>query len=282
MAKFCKYCGKPIPEGGACGCPQAVMAASRQTMREQACAGSQAAGASSQAQVLAGQMQRQAAQQTLSGTQAGDAAEKLKETGGLMLSFFTRPADTMQHALRAADKVPQYLTAAVFAVVLFIMTAVIAQNDTVAFMLQMADKGVLSVALPLLVSFLAVRGIYGAAVYGLSRKISPSVRFSAVMGVFSLTFCLDSMLVVLLMAASLISLVELQLALILFWGLGSMMTAYLATWAVLDGQTGKAWQMTIVLHIVLLIVLVFAAHGIGGRLLRAGIGAMGRSFGNIW
>lgn len=161
MAKFCKYCGKPIPEGGVCDCPQAVMSVRRQAME--------------QGQTAPGQMEQQTAispanQQAKPNIQMDGALEKLKETGNLFLSFFTRPADTMQRALHTGDKIPQYLEAGLFAVVMFIMVGLIAKNDTVAFALEMADKSAFSIAAVLVIAFFAVRGIYAGTVYALSQQ----------------------------------------------------------------------------------------------------------------
>lgn len=259
MAKFCKYCGKPITEGGGCDCSQAVAVSpvGRQAMEQG---------------------------QAKPNIQMDGVLEKVKETGNLFLSFFTRPADTMQKALHTEDKIPQYLAAGLFAVVMFIMVGLIAKNDTIAFMLEMADKSAFSIAAILVIGFFIVRGIYAGAVYALAQKDNSAVQLPSVIGLFSMTFCLDTVMMILLMAASMISLAELQIAILLFWSVGTMLTAYLATWTVLGGQTEKAYQITMILHIILLIVLVFIARGMCMKLIEAGMGAMGRAFGSygLW
>lgn len=280
MAKFCKYCGKPIPEGGACDCPQAVMSVSRQTMEQ----GQTAPGQMEQQAAISPANQQEKPNIPKANIQMDGALEKLKETGNLFLSFFTRPADTMQRALHTGDKIPQYLEAGLFAVVMFIMVGLIAKNDTVAFALEMADKSAFSIAAVLVIAFFAVRGIYAVAVYALSQKDNPAVHLPAVIGLFGMTFCLDTVMIILLMAASMISLAELQIAILLFWSVGTMLTAYLATWTILGGRTEKAYQMTMILHIILLIVLVFIARGMCVKIIEAGMGAMGRAFGSygLW
>lgn len=274
MAKFCRYCGKPLPESGICDCQQSVRAAEQ--IRE---------AAPEVKTAPAPQAPQAETAQTQPNLQMDGAAEKVKETGRLFLSFFTKPADTMKQALDAPDKIPQYLIAGIFAFVMFVAAALIARNSTIAYMLRMAHKNAFSIAMVILIVFFLIRGIYAGAVFALARKYNPSIQLPSVIGLFSITFCLDTAMLVLLMAASMVSLVELQIALLLFWGTGTMLTAYLAAWAVFGGQTEKAYQITMVLHIILLIVLVFAARGIGVKIIKSGFGAIGQaigSYGGMW
>ena len=153
MAKFCMYCGKPL-NGGTCDCPQAVAEAEKKArMKVQAAMQAARGGAAQPQNQQAAQIQYQqpvqpqyqqsahsaqqqaaaaqaAQQQTAGGKQiqitapsAEQAAAVGKDVKNLFTGLFTAPVETMRQAAASANKIPQYLMAAVEMAVAMILLA---------------------------------------------------------------------------------------------------------------------------------------------------------------
>lgn len=306
MAKFCKYCGKPLNDG-VCDCPQAVAEAENQKRAEaqvlaamqstaavepameaaQAAAAAQTVGTAQAGPVnqsaqaaaqfeQAAQNAQEAARQAALAAQAGTQqllqnaglSDRLKVMKDLVFHFAKSPVSAMEQAVAAADKVPQYLAAAVFSIVMMVCMGILLNHDYF-------EGKVFNIAVTCVVVTLVIRAAYGAGVYLMAKKHNAAMTFDAVIGAFCLTFTLDTAVVVLFTICFALSFFELAIALLIFWAAGTVVTSLLATWALAGQQMEAAVKITLALQLILMVILVFAGRSFVVRTLGSAVGSLG-------
>ena len=296
MAKFCMYCGKPL-NGGTCDCPQAVAEAEKKArMKVQAAMQAARGGAvqpqnqkaaqiqyqqpvQPQYQQLAQSAQQQAQyqqaaaaqaaqQQTAGGKQiqitapsAEQAAAVGKDVKNLFTGLFTAPVETMRQAAASANKIPQYLMAAVMAVAMILLACVTGKS--------FLDGGTLfGLGLKMAIGAVILRAVYGAVVYVSAKKHNPALTIGTAMGVYALTFAYDVVILLLQIVMGFIHMYEISIALYLFWFAASVLSAYLAAYVLTGENAGVAFRINLMVQLVFLIVMVFVIRGIGISLIQ--------------
>ena len=228
MAKFCMYCGKPL-NGGTCDCPQAVAEAEKKArMKVQAAMQAARGGAAQPQNQQAAQIQYQqsahsaqqqaaaaqaAQQQTAGGKQiqitapsAEQAAAVGKDVKNLFTGLFTAPVETMRQAAASANKIPQYLMAAVMAVAMILLACVTGKS--------FLDGGTLfGLGLKMAIGAVILRAVYGAVVYVSAKKHNPALTIGTAMGVYALTFAYDVVILLLQIVMGFIHMYEISIAL---------------------------------------------------------------------
>ena len=283
MAKFCMYCGKPL-NGETCDCPQAEKKA---RMKVQAAMQAARGGAAQPQNQQAAQIQYQqpvqpqyqqsaqsaqqqaqyqqaaAQQQTAGGKQiqitapsAEQAAAVGKDVKNLFTGLFTAPVETMRQAAASANKIPQYLMAAVMAVAMILLACVTGKS--------FLDGGTLfGLGLKMAIGAVILRAVYGAVVYVLAKKHNPALTIGTAMGVYALTFAYDAVILLLQIVMGFIHMYEISIALYLFWFAASVLSAYLAAYVLTGENAGAAFRINLMVQLVFLIVMVFVIRGIG-------------------
>ena len=287
MAKFCMYCGKPL-NGETCDCPQAVAEAEKKArMKVQAAMQAARGGAAQPQNQQAAQIQYQqpvqpqyqqsaqsaqqqaqhqqaaAQQQTAGGKQiqitapsAEQAAAVGKDVKNLFTGLFTAPVETMRQAAASANKIPQYLMAAVMAVAMILLACVTGKS--------FLDGGTLfGLGLKMAIGAVILRAVYGAVVYVLAKKHNPALTIGIAMGVYALTFAYDAVILLLQIVMGFIHMYEISIALYLFWFAASVLSAYLAAYVLTGENAGAAFRINLMVQLVFLIVMVFVIRGIG-------------------
>lgn len=287
MAKFCMYCGKPL-NGETCDCPQAVAEAEKKArMKVQAAMQAARGGAAQPQNQQAAQIQYQqpvqpqyqqsaqsaqqqaqyqqaaAQQQTAGGKQiqitapsAEQAAAVGKDVKNLFTGLFTAPVETMRQAAASANKIPQYLMAAVMAVAMILLACVTGKS--------FLDGGTLfGLGLKMAIGAVILRAVYGAVVYVLAKKQNPALTIGTAMGVYALTFAYDAVILLLQIVMGFIHMYEISIALYLFWFAASVLSAYLAAYVLTGENAGAAFRINLMVQLVFLIVMVFVIRGIG-------------------
>lgn len=287
MAKFCMYCGKPL-NGETCDCPQAVAEAEKKArMKVQAAMQAARGGAAQPQNQQAAQIQYQqpvkpqyqqsaqsaqqqaqyqqaaAQQQTAGGKQiqitapsAEQAAAVGKDVKNLFTGLFTAPVETMRQAAASANKIPQYLMAAVMAVAMILLACVTGKS--------FLDGGTLfGLGLKMAIGAVILRAVYGAVVYVLAKKHNPVLTIGTAMGVYALTFAYDAVILLLQIVMGFIHMYEISIALYLFWFAASVLSAYLAAYVLTGENAGAAFRINLMVQLVFLIVMVFVIRGIG-------------------
>ena len=287
MAKFCMYCGKPL-NGETCDCPQAVAEAEKKArMKVQAAMQAARGGAAQPQNQQAAQIQYQqpvqpqyqqsaqsaqqqtqyqqaaAQQQTAGGKQiqitapsAEQAAAVGKDVKNLFTGLFTAPVETMRQAATSANKIPQYLMAAVMAVAMILLACVTGKS--------FLDGGTLfGLGLKMAIGAVILRAVYGAVVYVLAKKHNPALTIGTAMGVYALTFAYDAVILLLQIVMGFIHMYEISIALYLFWFAASVLSAYLAAYVLAGENAGAAFRINLMVQLVFLIVMVFVIRGIG-------------------
>ena len=287
MAKFCMYCGKPL-NGETCDCPQAVAEAEKKArMKVQAAMQAARGGAAQPQNQQAAQIQYQqpvqpqyqqsaqsaqqqaqyqqaaAQQQTAGGKQiqitapsAEQAAAVGKDVKNLFTGLFTAPVETMRQAVASANKIPQYLMAAVMAVAMILLACVTGKS--------FLDGGTLfGLGLKMAIGAVILRAVYGAVVYVLAKKHNPALTIGTAMGVYALTFAYDAVILLLQIVMGFIHMYEISIALYLFWFAASVLSAYLAAYVLTGENAGAAFRINLMVQLVFLIVMVFVIRGIG-------------------
>ena len=283
MAKFCMYCGKPL-NGGTCDCPQAVAEAEKKArMKVQAAMQAARGGAAQPQNQKAAQIQYQqsaqsaqqqaqyqqaaaaqaAQQQTAGGKQiqitapsAEQAAAVGKDVKNLFAGLFTAPVETMRQAAASANKIPQYLMAAVMAVAMILLACVTGKS--------FLDGGTLfGLGLKMAIGAVILRAVYGAVVYVSAKKHNPALTIGTAMGVYALTFAYDVVILLLQIVMGFIHMYEISIALYLFWFAESVLSAYLAAYVLTGENAGAAFRINLMVQLVFLIVMVFVIRGIG-------------------
>ena len=287
MAKFCMYCGKPL-NGETCDCPQAVAEAEKKArMKVQAAMQAARGGAAQPQNQQAAQIQYQqpvqpqyqqsaqsaqqqaqyqqaaAQQQTAGGKQiqitapsAEQAAAVGKDVKNLFTGLFTEPVETMRQAAASANKIPQYLMAAVMAVAMILLACVTGKS--------FLDGGTLfGLGLKMAIGAVILRAVYGAVVYVLAKKHNPALTIGTAMGVYALTFAYDAVILLLQIVMGFIHMYEISIALYLFWFAASVLSAYLAAYVLTGENAGAAFRINLMVQLVFLIVMVFVIRGIG-------------------
>ena len=287
MAKFCMYCGKPL-NGETCDCPQAGAEAEKKArMKVQAAMQAARGGAAQPQNQQAAQIQYQqpvqpqyqqsaqsaqqqaqyqqaaAQQQTAGGKQiqitapsAEQAAAVGKDVKNLFTGLFTAPVETMRQAAASANKIPQYLMAAVMAVAMILLACVTGKS--------FLDGGTLfGLGLKMAIGAVILRAVYGAVVYVLAKKHNPALTIGTAMGVYALTFAYDAVILLLQIVMGFIHMYEISIALYLFWFAASVLSAYLAAYVLTGENAGAAFRINLMVQLVFLIVMVFVIRGIG-------------------
>ena len=258
MAKFCMYCGKPL-NGETCDCPQAVAEAEKKARMKVQAAMQAARGGAAQPQ----NQQAAAQQQTAGGKQiqitapsAEQAAAVGKDVKNLFTGLFTAPVETMRQAAASANKIPQYLMAAVMAVAMILLACVTGKS--------FLDGGTLfGLGLKMAIGAVILRAVYGAVVYVLAKKHNPALTIGTAMGVYALTFAYDAVILLLQIVMGFIHMYEISIALYLFWFAASVLSAYLAAYVLTGENAGAAFRINLMVQLVFLIVMVFVIRGIG-------------------
>jgi len=281
------YCGKPL-NGETCDCPQAVAEAEKKArMKVQAAMQAARGGAAQPQNQQAAQIQYQqpvqpqyqqsaqsaqqqaqyqqaaAQQQTAGGKQiqitapsAEQAAAVGKDVKNLFTGLFTAPVETMRQAAASANKIPQYLMAAVMAVAMILLACVTGKS--------FLDGGTLfGLGLKMAIGAVILRAVYGAVVYVLAKKHNPALTIGTAMGVYALTFAYDAVILLLQIVMGFIHMYEISIALYLFWFAASVLSAYLAAYVLTGENAGAAFRINLVVQLVFLIVMVFVIRGIG-------------------
>ena len=285
MAKFCMYCGKPL-NGETCDCPQAVAEAEKKARMKVQVAMQAARGGAAQPQnqqaaqakqiqyhqpvqpqyqqsAQSAQQQAAAQQQTAGGKQiqitapsAEQAAAVGKDVKNLFTGLFTAPVETMRQAATSANKIPQYLMAAVMAVAMILLACVTGKS--------FLDGGTLfGLGLKMAIGAVILRAVYGAVVYVLAKKHNPALTIGTAMGVYALTFAYDAVILLLQIVMGFIHMYEISIALYLFWFAASVLSAYLAAYVLTGENAGAAFRINLMVQLVFLIVMVFVIRGIG-------------------
>lgn len=257
MAKFCKYCGKPLNEG-LCDCAQAVeeaeAKASAQVMSAMKANSETTQSAAAPTLQQAEQAFQKTAQSIQQSQQAQQAVKILDRMKKLLIDFAKNPTAAMRRAVQENDKVPQYLTAAMFALITLICGGIMLRDDIF--------KGSrFGMSLMVVVMILIVRLIYAAGTYIMVKRQNSALSLKAVVGLFSMTLFVDAVMILMIMLSSLISLYELTFALVIFWMVSTVVMAFLATWVLNGGDMERAVRVTLLLQLVLTIILVFVARG---------------------
>ena len=123
-----------------------------------------------------------AQQQTAGGKQikitapsAEQAAAVGKDVKNLFTGLFTAPVETMRQAAASANKIPQYLMAAVMAVAMILLACVTGKS--------FLDGGTLfGLGLKMAIGAVILRAVYGAVVYVLAKKHNPVLTIGSAMG----------------------------------------------------------------------------------------------------
>lgn len=262
MAKFCMYCGKPL-NGEACDCPQAVAEAEKKARMKVQAAMQAARGGAAQPQNQQTAAAQAAQQQTAGGKQiqitapsAEQAAAVGKDVKNLFTGLFTAPVETMRQAAASANKIPQYLMAAVMAVAMILLACVTGKS--------FLDGGTLfGLGLKMAIGAVILRAVYGAVVYVLAKKHNPALTIGTAMGVYALTFAYDAVILLLQIVMGFIHMYEISIALYLFWFAASVLSAYLAAYVLTGENAGAAFRINLMVQLVFLIVMVFVIRGIG-------------------
>lgn len=201
MAKFCRFCGKQINDG-VCDCPQSV-AAAEAAIREKVAA---AMGGSAQAQQTnastaqtagaARTAANEGAGSTFRGTagfnsaEAQQTAQQAAQAAGVVgrqvstmfVNIIASPVNAMRQAIADGNKLPQYLMAVAYAVLMILLVRLGGKNEFID------DDVLLMTGVKMALSALLVRAIYAAAAYALLKKHNPVLKLQDLIGVFSLTF----------------------------------------------------------------------------------------------
>lgn len=283
MAKFCRYCGKQIDDG-ICDCPQSVAAAEaaiRQKVaaamggaQEAADAGSmasavpkmkpaQAAEAAEASQTTAnnapagaaGQMNGGAGFRSAEAQQAAQAAGVVgRQLSTMFVNIIASPVNAMRQAIADPNKLPQYLMAIAYALLMILLVYVGCRNEFIE------DGVLLGTGVRMALGVLAVRAVYAAAAYALLKKYNPVLRLRDLIGVFSMTFAYDFIILVVTILSFRIGFYEFAIALLFFWGIMDALIAYLATWIISGENAAAAFRSNLLIQLVLTIVLVFVGR----------------------
>lgn len=265
MAKFCKFCGKQINDG-VCDCPQSV-AASETAIRQKVVAAmggnaqqSNAAEAGTAANDGSGSAFRGAAgfnsaeaQQTAQ--QAAQAAGVVgRQVSTMFVNIIVSPVNAMRQAIADGNKLPQYLMAIAYALLMIALVRIGGKNDFID------DDVLLMTGVRMALASLFVRAIYAAAAYALLKKHNPVLRLQDLIGVFSLTFAYDIIILVCTILSFWIGFYEIVIALLFFWGIMDALIAYLATWIISGENAEAAFRANLLIQLVLIVLLVFVGR----------------------
>ncbi len=288
MAKFCRYCGKQIDDG-ICDCPQSVAAAEAAIRQKVAAAmggAQEAADAGSMASAVPKMKPTQAAeaaeasQTTTNNAPAGAAgqmnggagaqgtgfrsaeAQQAAQAAGVVgrqlstmfVNIIASPVNAMRQAIADPNKLPQYLMAIAYALLMILLVDVGCRNEFIE------DDVLLGTGVRMALGVLAVRAVYAAAAYALLKKYNPVLRLRDLIGVFSMTFAYDFIILVATILSFRIGFYELAIALLFFWGIMDALIAYLATWIISGENAAAAFRSNLLIQLVLTIVLVFVGR----------------------
>lgn len=269
MAKFCRFCGKQINDG-VCDCPQSV-AAAEAAIREKVAA---AMGGSAQAQQTnASTAQTADAARTAANEGVGSAfrgtagfnsaeAQQAAQAAGVVgrqvstmfVNIIASPVNAMRQAIADSNKLPQYLMAVAYAVLMILLVRLGGKNEFID------DDVLLMTGVRMALSALLVRAIYAAAAYALLKKHNSVLKLQDLIGVFSLTFAYDIIILVVTILSFWFKFYELVVALLFFWGIMDALIAYLATWIISGENAEAAFKANLLIQLVLTIVLVFVGR----------------------
>lgn len=154
MAKFCKYCGSPIPEGGSCECQKAKEERDPNVTNQESMQGNQS--------------------QQFAQTDMSPAAKIFYDTKNLIVNFFRKPVTTMEVGLLALDKTSQFMVGVLYAIILFLS-------------LTMRLSGAIKYAFIIVLAFVAVKAIYAGLLYLFTKKQGSDFK-----SLFAL-YCLSSL-----------------------------------------------------------------------------------------
>lgn len=266
MAKFCRYCGTPLSETGVCDCAQ--------TKAEM----EQNAAATMVAQPIPQPISQPISQPTPppapQATPANSAGmSNLTEMKDIFLQFWKSPISLFRSAVQKENKVPQLLMTAAFALLTIILVLFMGNGNMVF------EDIALKIGFTTALTFVAIRLAYSSGVYFLAKRQNPTLDFMTVVGVFSITFAFDIVMLVLLILFSMISLFELAIAFSLFWLVATAIISYIATWTVMREDIEASYKATLIIQVVLMVVLVFVIRGFAANTLS---GAMGSMMGYPW
>jgi len=262
MAKFCKYCGNPLSEAGVCDCTQATA-----DMEERA-----------KAQVLPAMEEQPVRQPTLPRTpqpapiptpapqtapqavpKDSNAAKYLTEIKDIFLQFWKSPVSLFRSAVQMENKTPQLLMAVLFALLTIIIVCSAGKGNVYM------EDAVFEMGFITALTFVVIRLAYSGGVYVLAKRKNSALNFKTVAGVFSITFAFDVVMLLLLVVFSMISLVELIIAVLLFWLVTTAVLSYIAAWVVMGEDIEATYKATLIVQAVLMVALVFIIRGVAAR-----------------
>jgi hypothetical protein len=294
MAKFCKYCGTPLGEGQVCGC------AGAQAERAQKAAYATGTPANNQGAAYgAGPMNNQgtvngtatsAAYGTYTAGAAGQtvnaaagiqnmaenpSAQKAKnifmDTVNIFKSYLLTPVKAMEDALSSTDKIPQFLVAAVFAVLMLIAVSAVCGGKSMKYVLSAAGIGTFRIFFTFTLLFIGTRAAYSCVAGLFAKKQNETLDMVSCLGLFSTTFVVDIIMLILTGICSIVFPVEILTALVITWMISTAVTSSMATWVVFGEKMEPTYRLTLVMQLVLWILLIFIMKGIGARMLETAI-----------
>lgn len=259
MAKFCKYCGKQI-DGGVCDCPQALAEVHGKV-----------AGIDPR---NVRRPEEPPYQPPHPQYQPGQAKIIGNDVKNLFIHMFTDPVSAFKQAAASPNKLPQYLIAAAYVLLWLIHVSFIVKNDWVP------DDLMRKIGLTIALVALITRGVYAAGVYGFAKKWNPNLTLESALGVFSMTFAYDMVLLVLQDVVGKTGIYEISIALVVFWLAMDVTVAYLLTLILTNYNNSAAFRITLILQLVILIMLVFALRGIATKTIESVVGNLQNSLVN--
>lgn len=269
MAKFCKYCGKSLNEMDVCDCAQAT-ADKEERAKAQVLSAMQAAATVEEQSMPQPQPTPQPAPQAV--PKDSDAVKYLTEMKDIFLQFWKNPVSLFKNAVQAENKIPQFLMAALFALLAIIIVCIMGKGQP--YVEDVAFKSGFMTAL----TFVVIRLAYSGGVYILAKRQNPALNFMTVAGVFSITFAFDTVMILLLMLFSMISLFELIVAVSMFWLVAAAVLSYIVTWVVMGEDVEATYKATLIIQAVLMVVLVFVIRGIAAQMVSGMMGNMRNMF----
>ena len=126
---------------------------------------------------------------------------------------------------------------------------------------------------------LFVRAVYAAAAYALLKKYNPLLKLQDLIGVFSLTFAYDIIILVAVILSFWLGFYELVIALLFFWGIMDALIAYLATWTISGENAEAAFKINLLIQLVLIIVIVFVGRSMVMNFVSDALGTAANSLG---
>lgn len=282
MGRFCKFCGNPLEDGMECSCEGAVKERQEAAPVDNVVNMTQettsnnvennqdtvvnnvpvtpVTNTQNNGQQYAGNGQPYAGNAVNNGSNI-DAAKILADALNLAKEFLKNPFLTLKSAFVDNNKQSQLVSGCLSAIVMFVLMFMM-------FNYPIFDSGTkFKIAFSTVLFYAVTKAIYACGVYFFAKNQSKTVSYMSVLGLFSLTTILDTIILLIMILFMTFSFYEFVTIGLVFFFINNIISSVVITYIVFEENFVKTYRVSLILQLIMTCIVILLINMIGRNIL---------------